>query len=1140
MEQKDIEKDPSADIRKPTCAGTPCCKGVITVLVLSGVLTCTLLAVILTYLNTPGIAVDYSLELRGLAYDNSLQTESSVYHQTLTAALQRLVKSSFSSTQLEDSYMNSNILAYRNGNYSVIAQLQLTFQSSSWALIPNYIEGTLRQGLNTQLMNTPVPVSTYGSITSASILDANSPPIYPMALKSGSCPVKVYGCDNGQCLAKQNPECDGISDCTDASDELNCSCGSQPALQKSSRIVGGSDAGKGEFPWQISLRENNEHFCGAMIINEKWLVSAAHCFNDFHNPAVWMAFAGTTTLSGTDRSTVKATIKQIIKHPSYNPDTADYDVAVLELDTPLVFNKYIQPICLPSPAHVFPTGKPCIITGWGYLKEDNLVKPEILQKATVSLLDQEVCSGLYRHAITPQMMCAGYLHGKVDSCQGDSGGPLVCEEPSGKFFLAGIVSWGVGCAEARRPGVYTRVTKVRNWILDTIASSAVTTVSNMNQVTTSISAWLPSTAVSVTNKAISPTQETFWPLPTVTRPVTTYRPQECGGRPGLSKPNKIVGGFDASRGEVPWQVSLKDGNRHFCGAAIIGARWIVSAAHCFNHTKLDYVSAHIGTTSLSGADSSAVKVGVKRVIQHPYYNPSTLDFDVAVLELRNSLAFSKYIQPLCLPSNIQKLPAGWKCMISGWGNVKEGNVAKPDVLQKASVGIIDQKICNILYNFSITDRMICAGFIDGKVDSCQGDSGGPLACEESPGVFILAGIVSWGIGCAQAKKPGVYSRISKLKDWILDTISPILRATEGSVFTPTTSLPTSMTSRTTATTTFTTTTTRPTSTTTKKTTRTTRTTTTATTTRTTTTRATRTTRTTPPTTEPAGPTQPRVPCTMFTYKCSNKACISKTNPECDGVPDCSNGSDEINCDCGNAPSLGFNKIVGGSGASRGEWPWQVSLWLRRKEHKCGAVLIADRWLLSAAHCFDVYSEPKMWMAYLGTPFLNGVEGRVEKIYRIHKHPFYNVYTLDNDVALLELPTPLGFNNVIKPICLPDSTHIFKEGTKCFITGWGSTKEGGLMSRQLQKGTVSIIGDQACKKFYPIQISTRMLCAGVTQGGVDSCSGDAGGPLACREPSGKWFLAGITSWGYGCARAYFPGVYTRVTAIRSWIGQNLRL
>ncbi|KAH0626003.1 hypothetical protein JD844_034402 [Phrynosoma platyrhinos] len=243
--------------------------------------------------------------------------------------------------------------------------------------------------------------------------------------------------------------------------------------------------------------------------------------------------------------------------------------------------------------------------------------------------------------------------------------------------------------------------------------------------------------------------------------------------------------------------------------------------------------------------------------------------------------------------------------------------------------------------------------------------------------------------------------------------------------------------------------------------------------------------------------------------------------------------------CGWTPLMAFGKIVGGSGASRGEWPWQASLWLRRKEHKCGAIVVAERWLLSAAHCFDMYSDPRLWVAILGTPFLSGLNGRVEKVSQIHRHPFYNAYTLDYDLALLELAVPLRYSGTIKPICLPDSTHRFGQGDHCFITGWGSTKEGGLMSRQLQKAAVQVIGEQDCRRFYPVQISNRMLCAGYLQGAVDSCSGDAGGPLACREPSGRWFLAGITSWGYGCARPFFPGVYTKVTAVRGWIRQNLK-
>ncbi|ELK19344.1 Transmembrane protease, serine 9 [Pteropus alecto] len=655
-----------------------------------------------------------------------------------------------------------------------------------------------------------------------------------------------------------------------------------------------------------------------------------------------------------------------------------------------------------------------------------VVKPEMLQKATVELLDQALCASLYGHSLTDRMMCAGYLGGKVDSCQGDSGGPLVCEEPSGRFFLAGIVSWGIGCAEARRPGVYARVTKLRDWILEAIA-----TASKPLSPTVVPGPATPSTAgpTSPESQVVgTPTQASLAPSSAPVDSATTSKPPECGARPALEKPARIVGGFGAAAGEVPWQASLKEGSRHFCGATVVGDRWLLSAAHCFNHTKVELVRAHLGTVSLSGVGGSPVKMGLKRAVLHPQYNAGILDFDAAVLELARPLVFGKYVQPICLPLATQKFPAGRKCMISGWGSTQEGNATKPDALQRASVGIIDQKACSALYNFSLTDRMLCAGFLEGQVDSCQGDSGGPLACEETPGVFYLAGIVSWGIGCAQAKRPGVYVRIARLKGWILDTIA----------------------------------------------------------------------------------------------------------------------------------------------AGGGEWPWQVSLWLQRREHRCGAVLVAEKWLLSAAHCFDVgtgeamdrapggqgrgvarhgdqanacphaprsYGDPKQWAAFLGTPFLSGADGRLERVARIYKHPFYNLYTLDYDVALLELATPVRRSRLVRPICLPDPAPRPRDGTRCVITGWGSVREGG--RRRPAPSGVRGLRSRACRRYYPVQISSRMLCAGSPHGGVDSCSGDAGGPLACREPSGRWVLTGVTSWGYGCGRPHFPGVYTRVAAVRGWIGQNIQ-
>nr|XP_020649785.1 transmembrane protease serine 9 [Pogona vitticeps] len=1005
-------------------------------------------------------AVEHVAELWGIPYESSLEHPGSDYSRMLTPVLEGLFRSSFQNSSLEGRCARCSVLQYRRGNASVLVRLRLWFSTEPPS--PAQEEEALIRGLAAALGGQGIALTTYGTLSSVSLA-------------------------------------------------VLADCGARPALQASSRIVGGSQASRGEFPWQVSLRENQEHFCGATILSARWLVSAAHCFNEFQDPGSWTAHAGSVWLSGGGEGVgAKAGVARILRHPSYDTDTADYDIALLELAEPLAFSKYVQPVCLPAASHAFPVGRKCLISGWGYLKEDFLIKPELLQKATVELLDQALCTTLYKNALTARMVCAGYLEGKVDSCQGDSGGPLVCEETSGRFFLAGITSWGIGCAEARRPGVYTRVTKLRDWILHTMAAPPAQP--GLSRPTLS---W-PVASTTVVGGKLRPTVATDWPA------ATMAWPQECGRRPGFAKPNKIVGGVDASRGEIPWQVSLQEGLQHFCGATIIGERWLLSTAHCFNHTKAERLVAFAGITSLAAAETSSVKASVKRVVAHPAYDPARLDFDVALLELSHPLTFGKYVQPLCLPLAVHKFPAGQKCLISGWGSVREGNASKPENLQRASVGILDQKTCNALYNFSLTERMLCAGFLEGQVDSCQGDSGGPLACEETPGVFYLAGLVSWGLGCAQAKRPGVYTRITKLKGWIVDAMASLRPGTvPGSLVG---ALPASSSILATS--------------------------------------------SVPAFSQPSAsqgmtrpllstslragaslsrmtasfsraPLLPGVPCSPSTFKCSSKVCIGKVNPECDGIPDCSNGKDEADCDCGLTPATAFSKIVGGSGAARGEWPWQVSLWLRRKEHKCGAVVIAERWLLSAAHCFDRYSNPKLWVAVLGTPSLSGLDGQVETVARILQHPFYNAYTLDYDMALLELASPLRYSRAVKPICLPDGTHRFPAGSPCFITGWGSTKEGGPTSKHLQKAAVKLLAEADCRRFYPVQISSRMLCAGFPQGAVDSCSGDAGGPLACREPSGRWFLAGITSWGYGCARPFFPGVYAKVTAVRGWIGQNLK-
>jgi len=158
----------------------------------------------------------------------------------------------------------------------------------------------------------------------------------------------------------------------------------------------------------------------------------------------------------------------VINHPRYDDRTKDYDIALVELNSDAPLSDNVKPVCLPTPNSNFPPGKMCTVTGFGVLSEGGQQATKLM-KADVPIVDSKKCAQSYGQ-ITKFMLCAGYDQGRIDACQGDSGGPLVCSE-NGKAYLAGVVSFGIGCARPNYPGVYANVKSLMDWIETTTGAS---------------------------------------------------------------------------------------------------------------------------------------------------------------------------------------------------------------------------------------------------------------------------------------------------------------------------------------------------------------------------------------------------------------------------------------------------------------------------------------------------------------------------------------------------------------------------------------------------------------------------------------------------------------------------------------------
>ncbi|XP_006079900.3 transmembrane protease serine 11D isoform X2 [Bubalus bubalis] len=346
-----------------------------------------------------------SIQILGKQYSDELSSPATEKYRTLSGSIESMITKTFKESDLKNQFIKAHVVKLRQSGNDVIADIIMKFKFTrriNEASMKSRIESILHQMPN-----------------NSEDLDMH--------------PTQLIQC--------------GVR-----SDLINLS---------EDRIMGGTKAEEGDWPWQVSLQWSSSHHCGGALISNRYILSAAHCFRSYSDPRQWIATFGTSTISPLQRVGVSS----ILIHDNYKPETHENDIALVQLDREVTFNRYIHTVCLPEANQAISPGSTAYVTGWGSQSYSGSTVPD-LKQGRVNIISNTVCNAPagYNGAVLSGMLCAGLPEGGVDACQGDSGGPLVQEDSRQHWFIVGIVSWGYQCGLPDKPGVYTRVTAYRDWI----------------------------------------------------------------------------------------------------------------------------------------------------------------------------------------------------------------------------------------------------------------------------------------------------------------------------------------------------------------------------------------------------------------------------------------------------------------------------------------------------------------------------------------------------------------------------------------------------------------------------------------------------------------------------------------------------
>ncbi|XP_021924195.1 uncharacterized protein LOC110831956 [Zootermopsis nevadensis] len=241
----------------------------------------------------------------------------------------------------------------------------------------------------------------------------------------------------------------------------------QRPIREEGRVVGGQASEPAAWPWVVALYRDGEFHCGGVLLDEVWVMTAAHCVDGFskHYFEVQAGMLRRFSFSPAEQT---QTVLHIVLHDHYDRSDMKNDLALMQLKNPLQLNRWVRPVCLPPEGWGPPAGTICTAVGWGATVEHG-PDPDHMQEVEVPILS----SCKHREDNEGLELCAGVQEGGRDACQGDSGGPLLCrhEKEPKEWYVAGIVSHGEGCARPNEPGAYTRVSLFINWITEKASGS---------------------------------------------------------------------------------------------------------------------------------------------------------------------------------------------------------------------------------------------------------------------------------------------------------------------------------------------------------------------------------------------------------------------------------------------------------------------------------------------------------------------------------------------------------------------------------------------------------------------------------------------------------------------------------------------